>query len=105
MSENCAHCHGGVPQPVIRKVRGELTEERLAELRERWLAIVTSPSPPRYRYLYKGRWRRALPLPWHTRLRLWCTHKRDGFAIWLCDHGHLDAAETVWRLTGAWRKR
>ena len=77
---------------------GELTGEQLAELEKRWTALTASP--PRYRYLYKGRWRRALPLPWNTRLRLWCAHKRDGIAIWLCDHGRFGAAEALWRLTG-----
>lgn len=93
----------GPQPPVIVNFGGGLTEAQLAELEKRWTALVASP--PRYRYEYKGRWRRALPLPWTARLRLWLTHKRDGAAIWLCDHGHPDAAERLWRLTGSWRRR
>jgi hypothetical protein len=81
-----------------------LTEQQADELKKRFDAAMSNPSR-HYRYLYKGRWRKALPLPWYTRLRLWLTRKRDGAAIWLCDHGHLDAAEALWLLTGAWRRR
>lgn len=77
--------------------------EELDELNRRIAAALASPQ--RHRYLYKGRWRHALPLPWYTRLRLWCTSWRDRLAIWLADHGHLAAAKAVWRLTGAWRNR
>lgn len=77
--------------------------EELDELERRFAAALASPQ--RYRYLYKGRWRHALPLPWHTRLRLWCTSERDGLAIWLACHDHPGAAKAIWRLTGAWRTR
>ena len=42
------------------------------------------------------------PLPWRVRLRLWVTHQRDGFAIWLVERHRLKAAEWTWRLTGGW---
>jgi len=85
---------------------GVLTADQLAELEKRWLAIVTSPSQRyRYRWLYKGRWRHALPLPWYTRLRLWCARQRDAAAIWLVYRDHFGAAEAVWRVTGAWPRR
>jgi hypothetical protein len=62
-------------------------------------------APQRRLWLYKGRWRRALPLPWHTRLRLRVTRWRDNAAYWLVCHVHPQAGAAVWRLTGAWRRR
>jgi hypothetical protein len=88
---------------VIPGWTDELTEDQLAELKAAFERAMSGPY--RYRWLYKGRWRKALPLPWYTRLRLWLTHQRDSFAIWLCDHDQVDAAEALWRLTGAWRRR
>lgn len=85
------------PSLVIHVSR-PLTEQQLAELKERLAAILASPSR-RYRYLYRGRWRYALPLPWHTRLRLWCTRRVDGAACWLIDRGRFGAAQALWRLT------
>ena len=76
--------------------------EELDDLDRRFADALASPQ--RYLWLYKGRWRRALPLPWHTRLRLWCTSRIDTAGIWLADRGHLNAAETIWRLTGLWHK-
>jgi hypothetical protein len=73
------------------------------DLERRFLAALAGPQ--RYRWLYKGRWRYALPLPWHTRLRLWFTHQRDSIGIWLCDHGRPGAAQALWRVSGAWRAR
>jgi hypothetical protein len=93
------------PPVIAANFNGELTQEQLAELGKRWLAIVTSPQPCRCRWLYKGRWRHALPLPWNTRLRLWCDRRRDAVAIWLVYRDHFAAAEAAWRLTGAWRRR
>ena len=95
----------GPPAAGVLNFSGELTAEQMSELENRWTAIVTSPQRYRYKYLCKGRWRHALPLPWNTRLRLWCTGRTDAAAIWLCDRGRPGAAESLWRLTGAWRRR
>jgi len=56
-----------------------------------------------YRWLYKGRWRKALPLPWHTRLRLRCTRCIDNTAYWLACRDQPDAARRLYKLTGLWR--
>jgi hypothetical protein len=77
-----------------------LTEAQLADLKRRFDAAANSP---RYRWLYKGRWRKALPLPWHTRLRLWYTSRVNGLAIWLLDHRRERAATALWRITGHWK--
>jgi hypothetical protein len=92
---------GEQPSAIIHVNGPPLTEQQVAELRERLAAILASPTR-RYRYLYRGRWRYALPLSWHTRLRLWCTSQVDGVAIWLCDHGRFGAAEALWRTFGHW---
>lgn len=42
------------------------------------------------------------PLPRRVRVRLWFTHRIDGAGIWLVDHGHMDAAERLWRVCGLW---
>jgi hypothetical protein len=93
------------PLPPVADFTGELTTEQMDELEKRWLATATSPQPCRYRYLWKGRWRHALPLPWNTRLRLWCARQRDSVAIWLVYRDHFGAAEALWRVTGAWPRR
>ena len=54
-----------------------------------------------YRW-YKGRWRKTLPLPWHTRLRLWCTRRIDDTAYWLACHGHTDTGRRLYQITGLW---
>ena len=49
-----------------------------------------------------GRWRRRLPLPWKTRLRLRATGVVDAVCVWLCEH-HLEAVATgLWRACGLW---
>jgi hypothetical protein len=45
------------------------------------------------------------PLPRRTRMRLWCTSRIDGIAIWLCDHDRFGAAEALWRMTARRRVR
>ncbi len=87
--------------PAILLPPPDLTAEQVAKIEERFAAAMSAP--PRYRYLYKDRWRYALPLPWHTRLRLWYTGRIDRAAIWLVDHGQERAAIAVWRITGHWR--
>jgi hypothetical protein len=57
-----------------------------------------------YRWFYKGRWRKTLPLPWHTRLRLRYTRCIDGAAYWLVCHDHPDAARHLYQLTGLWNE-
>lgn len=91
------------PSAIIHFGGPPLTEQQVAELRKRLAAILASPTQ-RYRWLYKGRWRYALPLPWHTRLRLWCTRQVDGTAIWLCDRGRFGTARALWRASGLWRR-
>ena len=75
--------------------------EELDDLDRRFAAALADPQP--YRYLYRGRWRKALPLPWHTRLRLWYTRQIDNAAYWLVCHDHPDTAVALWRVTGQWR--
>ena len=55
-----------------------------------------------YRWLYKGRWRKALPLPWYARLRLWGVRQIDTAAYWLTCGGHCDAARRLYEVTGLW---
>jgi hypothetical protein len=83
---------------------GELDE--MDEMFMQLAAVLNDPAADRrYRYLYKGRWRYALPFPWHTRLRLWCTGKVDGVAIWLAYHERPGTAEALWRLARLWRAK
>ncbi len=42
------------------------------------------------------------PLPRRVRLRLWLEHQINGAGIWLVEHGHLTAAETLWRACRMW---
>lgn len=47
-------------------------------------------------------WRREMRrlLPRRTRLRLWRHKQLTTAGCWLIDHGHADAAERLWRITG-----
>jgi hypothetical protein len=92
-----------IAENVIPGWTDELAGDQLAELKAAFERAMAGPY--RCRWLYKGRWRHVLPLPWYTRLRLWCVLKRDAVAIWLVYRDHFAAAEAVWRLTGAWRRR
>jgi len=56
-----------------------------------------------YRWLYKGRWRKAFPLPWYVRLRLWGVRQVDTAAYWLACRDHPDAARRLYQVTGLWR--
>jgi len=85
--------------PSILLPPPSLTGEQAAGLENRFRAAMSNP---RYRYFYRGRWRYALPLPWYTRLRLWCAKRIDGMATWLLDHDRERAAVAVWRITGHW---
>jgi hypothetical protein len=91
------------PSAIIHASGPPLTEQQVAELKERLAAIMASPAR-RYRYLYRGRWRRALPLPWHTRLRLWCTRRVDSVACWLVDRRRFGTAKAPWRVSRLWRR-
>lgn len=55
-----------------------------------------------YRWYYKGRWRKALPLPAMVRLRLWIVAQIDNAAYWLICHDHTDAAQRLYKVTGLW---
>jgi len=37
----------------------------------------------------------------HVRARLWWGSRIDRTAIWLCNHGHHDAALLLWKVTGS----
>lgn len=88
------------PSAIIPYDGPPLTEEQLADLRERLAAILASPASAR------AQRRSTLRLlSRRTRLRLWYARRVDGVAIWLCDHGHPGAAEALWRLSGLWRAR
>ncbi len=41
-------------------------------------------------------------LPRRVRLRLWLTRQVNGAGIWLVEHGHLTAAERLWRICRMW---
>ncbi|MFJ9101341.1 hypothetical protein ACIRJM_23070 [Streptomyces sp. NPDC102405] len=44
------------------------------------------------------------PLPLPARIRLRFTGAVDQAAIRLIDHGHVDAAERLWRACGLWQQ-
>ncbi len=51
----------------------------------------------------KGKPPRLLtPLPRRVRLHLWLTRQVNAAGIWLVEHGHLTAAERLWRVCRRW---
>jgi hypothetical protein len=62
---------------------------------------VTDRQPAPYLYRQPdGQWKRRLPLPLKTRLRLCVTRRVDITAAWLCDRGLEAAAVRLWRACG-----
>ena len=49
-----------------------------------------------------GKWKRRLPLPWKTRVRLRARRRVDITAAWLRGHGLEAAAVGLWRLCRMW---
>ena len=57
------------------------------------------------RYLYRqpnGKWKRRLPLPWRTRVRLRVTRRIDVTAAWLIEHRMEAVAVGLWRACRIW---
>lgn len=82
------------PSVIIHVNGPPLTEQQVAELKERFAAILASPKCAR-------RSQRATLrlLPRKTRVRLWFTSCIDGIGIWLACHGQFCAAEALWCVT------
>ncbi len=75
--------------------------EELDQLDEFGRFLVAAMNSPAYARASERAVLRLLPR--RIRLRLWWTRRIDGTATCLACHGHLGAAEAVWRITGHWR--
>lgn len=82
------------PSVIIHVDGPPLTERQVADLKERFAAVLADPSAAR---AFRRQTLRLLPR--RTRLRLWCTRQVDTVAIWLCDRGRYGTAQAPWRLT------
>lgn len=79
----------------------ELAPAEVAELARRLDRALAPGRRYRYRYIHPdGKARRRLPLPWKARARLRAQGAVDTACIWLCYHGHGDAAMRIWEACG-----
>jgi hypothetical protein len=64
-------------------------------------SVMRQPAP--YLFLQpNGTWKRHLPLPFKTRLRLRATRRVDVTAAWLINHGLETIAVGLWRACRLW---